>query len=420
MSDLIHVLGPLVQQHACWDFSRDESLSRGGIERPETTDGNQTQERSSIVSPEQLGVIESNLAPYAAHDHELSAEEEQSQTVFTRLHFTRLHLIHRSARDYLTRLEWDTNPVLEEFRLNQEQGEFQLARKCLDRIGHAPDLLIADLKGTIYRRSPVLGKTTILQYAAYFWPEHATSCPSKAELLYDTGNPFFNVESSVRVQWWRLVYQPDCIGDLKGLSILNCACRIGILPWVQKFLVELGDTVSPRAGWRASVSACRFGYKDIVEFPSQHLDGDSLKAVQGAEPASHPLTNAAWAGSCEIVTMMLNRESLSLTAGSVRDMALVCAVEEGHADVTKLLLERGANAEAKGTSGMTCLDRAARHGQVACVRILLTSGASVNVPGDFGATPLNHAMVPLNQEIVEMLLRAGADVNSIRTNGDTA
>ncbi|KAJ6199864.1 hypothetical protein J3E72DRAFT_172055, partial [Bipolaris maydis] len=83
-----------------------------------------------------------------------------------------ISLVHQSARDYLLRVECDSNPVLETFRFNSEIAHLELAQKCLDCISQS-DLRCRMIDLNFELDSQV---SPLLRYAALHWPKHAKSC----------------------------------------------------------------------------------------------------------------------------------------------------------------------------------------------------------------------------------------------------
>jgi hypothetical protein len=66
-------------------------------------------------------------------------------------------LIHQSAKDYLLRKRRDSNPELEVFRVKEEIGNLEIARKCLDYLqnGALTNGEVDFLKNTAHKKSQI-------------------------------------------------------------------------------------------------------------------------------------------------------------------------------------------------------------------------------------------------------------------------
>ncbi|KAJ7756034.1 ankyrin repeat-containing domain protein [Mycena maculata] len=122
------------------------------------------------------------------------------------------------------------------------------------------------------------------------------------------------------------------------------------------------------------------------------------------------LQAASFAGSVEVVTLLLEHGADVNAKGGMYGSALQAGSISGSLDVVHLLLEGGADVNALGGFYGTAL-QAATYRTVELVRLLLDQGADVNAEGGCLWTALQAASSDGNMEIVALLLQRGAYVN---------
>lgn len=133
---------------------------------------------------------------------------------------------------------------------------------------------------------------------------------------------------------------------------------------------------------------------------------------------STALMHAAYAGTLDVMTALLDAGADAKTANNRRATALHWAV----ADPAKLraLLLKGADINAATVDGRTTLHMAAQRPDGApMVRLLLEAGAKADARTLVGTTPL-CAAAAVNVDSARMLLDAGADPNAASKTGATA
>jgi hypothetical protein len=298
-------------------------------------------------------------------------------------------LVHQSARDYLIRHEPDNNPVLEAFRIKQEESNLELARTCFDYIqNEAASSALINLPITSHS-----GKFPLLDYAALHWPEHARRSADLGEELFDLSGPFFRKKSPMFKNWW-IWYRSRTSASWKtpeAFSLLHLASYLGILPLARKLLAK--------KSWRK-------------RFQKPENKKDSYGAA--------PLMYAAGYGHKAIVQQLLNSKADVDAKDDYRETALLEAAGNGHEAVVQQLLDSKADVNAKSYDGKTGLHKAARYGYEAIVEQLLNSKADVNAKNDDGETALHKAAKYGHEAVVAQLLNSKADVNAKRGGGKTA
>ncbi|KAL6825610.1 ankyrin repeat-containing domain protein [Trichoderma sp. SZMC 28015] len=323
-------------------------------------------------------------------------------------------LVHQSARDYLLREEVDTDPILEEFRIEGKEAHTSLARICL-----------ACIENSDFRHKPlniedtsVLKKSPLLGYATKHWPEHARHT---AEDL-DFPKTFFQKKDDLWKHWWQSytkavesTYIP--FGDYPPLHI---ASYLGIDSLVRKLLQA--------NAWRISLK-----FQKYVNQKNKHnMTPLMLAAEEGQHSVVHLLLEngadvnvksedsvwgwtalelAATRGHLSVVQLLLaNGADPELPGNAV---ALGGAAANGHTDIVQLLITKGAvvNLAIVRRGIYTPLSLAAGNGHEATVRLLLANGANItiNLKDYYGYTALGRAVNSGHEAIVRLLLANGAN-----------
>ncbi|PKK43826.1 hypothetical protein CI102_10268, partial [Trichoderma harzianum] len=312
-------------------------------------------------------------------------------------------LVHQSARNYLLREEVDTDPILEEFRIEGKEAHTSLARICLACIEtsdfrHKP-LNITD--ASVLKKSPLLG------YATKHWPEHARHT---AEDL-DFPKTFFQKKDDLWKHWWRSytkAFQKYVNQRNKhNMTPLMLAAEEGQHSVVH-LLLENGADVNVKSegsvwGWTALELAATRGHLSVVQ----------LLLANGADPElpgnGVALNGAAANGHADIVQLLLTKGAVVNSAIARRGIytPLSLAAGNGHEATVRLLLANGANINInlEDKNGYTALRWAANRGHEAIVRLLLANGADAKLEDEalFEASWLGR------ETIVQLLLENGAD-----------
>ena len=312
-------------------------------------------------------------------------------------------LIHQSAKDYLSRKTYDSNPGLEVFRVKEEATNLEIARKCLDYLhGGALD----NIETEILRNGDHLRAFPLLSYAALHWHEHARFVDC-SEDIFDLSHRFYHKNSPIRSSWLKQYWAWEHHGDEspESFTLLHLASYFGILPLVQNIL--LTENWIKKMKRRYYLNKC-----------------DSLGVTA--------LIWAASGGYEAIVRLLLEKGADIETKDTLQQTALMHAVIGGHEAIVRLLLEKGADIEARRVyQQQTALLQAVDYGEEAIVRLLLENRADINARDRHGETALMKAVIQKSYEYMELtfeerqavarlLLENGADVNARDENGQTA
>lgn len=156
---------------------------------------------------------------------------------------------------------------------------------------------------------------------------------------------------------------------------------------------------------------------------------------------SEILTQAAEAGSKDVVEWALSEGATINTPDRKGRKALHCAASMGYADIAHLLLEKGANVNSYAEVNdakfedlyrafaqrgcpiiyrcVTPLHMAIQNGHLLVAALLLANDADANKLGIFHMTPLHSAAKQGCKDIVKLLLDNNADIDATEISGNT-
>jgi len=211
---------------------------------------------------------------------------------------------------------------------------------------------------------PDLEPPTVLHYQMHNWMFHGRQASPNIGDLFDLYREFFEPNSDIRDSW--LASHMTSLVD----------CR----------LYRVQGTFTPlQLGAYSGIYAL---VKKILDFNAE---------VQLSQP-----------------------ESLIDTRDSTGRTALMWAAEDGYEMVTKLLLERGAGVDVVNNYGSTALIIASSRGSKAVVHMLLNSRTFVNAQNHYGQTALFAASCLGHDELVKLLLQHNADIEMSDKDSRTA
>jgi Ankyrin repeats (3 copies)/NACHT domain len=233
-----------------------------------------------------------------------------------------VELIHQSAKDYLLRKTPDPNRELEFFRIEEEQVNSEIVRRCLAYLQNGA---LADGAVVLRKRHSQVKDMTrlkafpLLSYAILHWPEHARSL-TRLEDIFDLSHPFYTRKSPVRESWLNSYWAAKEYTPVpSSFSLLHLASYFGIVPLARNLLCK--------NGWM-------YKLKHNINVNKRDSHGK---------------------------------------------IALQRAALRGHETTVRVLLEKGADVDARDSYGQTALQGAASGGHEATVRLLLEKGADVDV-----------------------------------------
>jgi ankyrin repeat protein len=295
-------------------------------------------------------------------------------------------LIHQSAKDYLLRKSRDPNPELEFFRVKENIGNLEIARKCfyyLQSGAFADDRVNLEERYRRPKDTLRLKNFPLLSYATMHWPKHARSL-DRSEDIFGLSLPFYAKKSPVRESWLETYWATEYPIQPNSFTLLHLASFFGILPLAENLVLKKGliDRVK-------------------LLFTLNKTDSSGTTALSWAARNGHEA----------VVRLLLEKGADVEAKAKYGETALSWAAANGHEAVVRLLLEKGADVEAKAKYKGTALSWAAENGHEAVVRLLLEKGADVEAKAEDGETALWAAAGGL-EAVVELLLQAGAKLKS--------
>ncbi|KAJ3536624.1 hypothetical protein NM208_g6643 [Fusarium decemcellulare] len=351
--------------------------------------------------------------------------DESGHSAFREYFEPKVKLLHASVSDFLRGKAENSIQVPDEFHIDGEKAEFEMAQRCLDTVE----------TGFSDPKQHDLGYYTFLSYAACFWAEHTRRCGQHIDRLWDKKLTFFqsNDPRSVRLGWWlkyRKLREFHNSGDT-NISLLLVCSALGLLPLVDKLLQERQNIDYEDAlGLTALDYALQAGYVSVAQLLVDH--GASLTRAIKGQGGSRTIHLAMWLGP-ELAEPFLNNALARCSLNPLkrwlwfRDVGLERslfqeAVDQGDEKFVKMLLKKGAILDSEIASQVF---RAAlgREKSSALVELLLKNGADANSRNPIGQTALHEVLRSSNYhegyQKAKVLVDHGADVNARDERGQT-
>ena len=198
--------------------------------------------------------------------------------------------------------------------------------------------------------------------------------------------------------------------DKQKKSPLIYACMNGNLECVKSLLrkkanILLKDKLLKNTAFHY---ACKYGYKDIVEY---FLENTDIKIDLPGEERMTGLMLASLYGHYELVEFLINNKAKVTKRDKFKRTCLLHAVRGGQLKIASFLLTKGAEYEFPDSSNNTPLHYACALGFQDIAELLLEAGASPNPSNDWKYTPLEIGFVKNHMGIVKFLLDF-VDVNT--------
>ncbi|XP_064628840.1 ankyrin repeat and SOCS box protein 9-like [Lineus longissimus] len=186
-------------------------------------------------------------------------------------------------------------------------------------------------------------------------------------------------------------------------------------------------TTSPRMSDVFGILSKYMEPEEVIKAPSLHqaiCSGDYDKVVEllcggdcdvnqrQDQIKPSPLYCAAYHGHNEILALLLQHESISLTEGHIQLSELHAAVYKRHMDTARLLLQHGTNINARTPGNeWTALHIACFNKQAEMIELLLEYSPKVNSLSYGALIPISLIFMSLNEE--DKKLRTCRDVDAI-------
>ena len=330
-------------------------------------------------------------------------------------------LIHQSAKDYLLRKNWGSNPELEVFGVKEEVANLEIARKCMDYLQSGALENREPKPGPLLRNPDHLRAFPLLSYAALHWHEHARILARSAD-IFDMSLPFYHKKSQIWMSWLNVYWASKFRGrPPKLFTLLHLASYFGLLPlaenlvltksWIKKMKRSYNLNKMDGTGRTALMYAAEGGHEAVVRLLL--ANGADTEITIGKHGYCTALIMAIQTGHESIVKLLLEKGADIEIRDPTERTALMIAAKVNEA-MTRLLIENGADIEAVDSYGHTALIIAAGNryntGQQAVVRLLLEKGADIEAKDGYGWIVLMQVAIHEDETQLRLLLEQGADI----------
>ncbi|KAI1052300.1 hypothetical protein LB507_007582 [Fusarium sp. FIESC RH6] len=273
-----------------------------------------------------------------------------------------VNLVHESAKEFFQGGQVDIQGI-NMFRMDQNTHK-SLMHTCLTHIERR--------YGNPRSAHEPSSNDPFLSYASQYWPVHFHHAIHVIDSQSEFSRPFFQVDSPIREEWWKLYWEQEKNGGSPpSFTLLHLAAYFGNIPWAKLLIRDHARLIARKDNYgRTPLSwAVNQGHRDMVELLLDH----------GAR--------------------VNYRDRSMLTP-------LHIAVTGQHKDVVSILLEHGAYLEAKAEHGDTDtpLMRAILANSTEMTQELLDRGARVDkLPALLGVASLKGPKDPMDERVKELL-----------------
>ncbi|GAA6210968.1 hypothetical protein NBRC116602_07080 [Hyphomicrobiales bacterium 4NK60-0047b] len=255
-----------------------------------------------------------------------------------------------------------------------------------------------------------LNLKTVIAFIEYF------------EIAYEKGKTNKNLENTLL----KILKNFELKNDSKSTVLMMIASNFRIKTNAIRHLEKINHSIinhnvnrKNSFGWTATMYACHYGNKDIVELLIREREDINILSETGW----NALMSACYQGDPEIIDLLLRNgadPNISTFNNGRTALMLVCHKED--TKIADLLLRNGANANMTRTdTGWTALMYACQHGYTKMVDLLMSHQADANIITiDNGTTALMAACHQGYTEIASLLLSNGANPNIATDTGWTA
>ena len=392
-----------------------------------------------VMAARPLTVSELSIAimPYGDfHTVAFSRKEIMRDQILSCGHLLRItkdtvDLVHQSVKDYLLRKNSDSNAELEVFRIKEDEGNLELARRCfyyLQDVALLKEQLVKtpqDFRMSSERKRELPREFPLLSYAMQYWPTHASALRHTEE-IFDLSLPFYKDPKFCAI--WRKIYLTldGTEGERIPYDLLHIASYFNLKPLAENIistcrLVKSKESSDPlnepdRNGLTALHLAAKRGYVAVGQLL---LDEEAQIDVEDNSGRT-ALHVAVESGHLNVVRFLLDKGASTEARNHNGQAALHLAAKYGNPEIVQTLLDRETFIEATDESEETALHIASRCGHVQTVRHLLVEGASIEARNLYGQTALHLATKYGNTKIVQMLLDRGAFIEATDESEETA
>jgi ankyrin repeat protein len=284
--------------------------------------------------------------------------------------------------------------------------------------------------GPALEHVPDLETPTVLRYQMDNWMFHGRQASPNIGDLLDLYREFFEPNSDIRDSWSASCIFPSAEYQWRRMpdtfTPLQLGAYSGIYALVEKILdfnaeVQLSQPESlidtrDSMGRTALMWAAEGGYEMVTKLLLERGAGVDVVNNNG----DTALIIASCSGSKAVVQMLLNSGTFVNAQNHVGRTALLAASCWGHDEVVKLLLHHNADIEMSGKDSRTALWWGAQFGNEILVKLLLHHEARTDAQDIYGDTALIVAARGGHDTVVKILLQSKADVEQKDSDGRTA
>ncbi len=277
---------------------------------------------------------------------------------------------------------------------------------------------------------PDLEPPMVLHYQMDNWMFHGRQASPNIGDLFDLYREFFEPNSDIRDSWlasyrtssekYQLYWAPYTF------TPLQLGAYSGIYALIKKILdfnaevqlsqpESLTDTRDPK-GRTALMWAAEGGYEMVTKILLER--GAGVDVVDNHRDTA--LIIASSSGSKAVVQMLLNSGTFVNAQNHFGQTALLAASCEGHDEVVKLLLQHNADIEMSDEDSRTALWWGVCIGNEILVKLLLHHEARADTQDIYGQTALIEAARGGHDTVVKILLQSKADIEQKDSDGCTA
>ncbi|KAM0189337.1 hypothetical protein ACHAPI_010103 [Fusarium lateritium] len=273
-----------------------------------------------------------------------------------------VNLVHESAKEFFQSHQVNLQGI-NMFRMNQDTHR-SLMQTCLAHIERRYG----------YPRSvhQTPSHDPFLSYASQYWPVHLHHAIHVIDAPSEFSRPFFQVDSPIREEWWKLYWEEGKNGGSPpSFTLLHLAAYFGNVPWAKLLISEHARLVLRKDNYGRT-----------------------------------PLSWAVNQGHREMVQLLLDHGARV----NYKDRSMLTPLHIGvtgqHKDVVSVLLKNGAPLEAKAEHGDTDtpLIRSILANSTEMTQELLEYGARVDkLPSLLGVNSVKGHKDPIDERVKELL-----------------
>ena len=295
-------------------------------------------------------------------------------------------LSHASVQDYVA------NRLID-----QKAAELEIADQCFEYLSDGTWIQSSLYPGTDDPTTNAVDFEAFpfLQYATYYWPEHAKALDSPSEKSRQYDSKFYTHQSPQRAKWYEL-YDHD--------RLLNGREKLYF------------PAASPDS-FTSQHLAAYLGFKWLTEILARE-GGESVHATDSR--GRTPLAYASYFGHISVAHCLVGLGSDVNVMDDSGYSLLHLSVAGDNFDIAEMLLGCDINPMFRSKTGDTALHIAAREGQLAIAELLVYDPRTdVNCTNENHSTPLHEACREGHAAMVDLLLQLRADPEAVDDRGRT-